>query len=1442
MGSAFSQSKGGRSRRLAFSILFGFALACASANETRTRVTGDPAPVRSHAVAASDAVPQSWLARARRDIAAREYETSLNSRGLQAPNRRHDLRTYFGPTGIRVHDRTAEDDSELLRLALVGMGRGDSLPPVGPGEVANSGARVEIRRPGLVEWYVNSPQGLEQGFTLSQRPQGQGALALDLAVEPARAARVGERIVLTTPVGRRLAYGKLAVVDADGTPVEASLEVPTSSRIRVVVRDRDARYPIVIDPLLTSTPDARIEGDREDAELGYSVAGAGDVDGDGYDDAIVGAPGYDAGSVDEGAAFVFRGGPAGIADGGPASAATLLRSEQRSARFGSSVAGAGDVDGDGYDDVVVGAWEYDSGEEDEGAAFVFLGGPSGIPDGTPATAATRLESNQSGSRFGWDVAGAGDVDGDGYDDLIVGAFYYAFDGVPSSFGTDGSAFVFLGSESGIPDGSPETAASWIEPESGSDWMGYAVDGAGDVNGDGYDDVLVSAPRSSFQKNRVFVFHGSASGIVDGHPEAAATSIEAVQRKELGLSLAGAGDVNGDGYDDVILGALGDAIDKEPFGAAFVVLGGAFGLPSGKVDDVATRLRSDRRRSWLGRDVSGAGDVNDDGYDDVVVGAYGYGPGGAAFVFLGGPSGIAEQDVATAAARIEADRGDAALGWSVAGVGDLDGDGYDDVMAGGPQYGAAEIDQGVAVVLLGSGLGVPDGDPETASAQLESDQVGARLGWSVAGAGDVNGDGYDDVIVGADLYDAGEPEEGAAFVFLGSDSGVADGHPVNAATRLEADQAWAGMGRSVAGAGDVDGDGYDDVIVGADAYDAGERDEGAAFLFRGSPTGIADGTPASAATRLEANQPWARMGWSVAGAGDIDDDGYDDVIVGAVLYDAGQGDEGAAFVFRGGAGGIADGSPATASTRIESDQAQAFLGQSVSSAGDVNGDGFDDVIVGADAYDAGEENEGAAFVFLGSDTGVPDATAATAASRLESDQPWAGFGRSVAGAGDVDGDGYDDVIVGADAWDAGHKDAGAAFVFPGSAAGVADGTPASAATRIEADQKRARLGGSVAGAGDIDGDGYDDVIVGADAWDTNQKDAGAAFVFAGSAAGIADGTPATATTRIVSDQAGAALGASVAAAGDVDGDGDGDVIVGAPGYAADRTDEGAAFVYLGNSPTPISRILEVPATYATVQEAVDQAMNGDTIYVTESLGEPETVVIDGFIGLEIVGAGRPVLDGAAETTLVIRESRRVTIAGLELVNDRSAAPVVEIRGSHDVRLEYTTVGPGGGVGVSIVDSEDSVLSNLTIRSIGDRCVDLGHSAGDAFVIGGRIERSRFQRCGAGGLRVSGSGLRVDRNTFDAPSGDAIALDGGSGHRVLDNTVTGASANAIRVGGDENLVGRNTVRKSGDSGILVTGAGNRFTRNDVRKSAGCDLRDDSGGDTNVYRKNRFGEVCE
>ncbi len=171
---------------------------------------------------------------------------------------------------------------------------------------------------------------------------------------------------------------------------------------------------------------------------------------------------------------------------------------------------------------------------------------------------------------------------------------------------------------------------------------------------------------------------------------------------------------------------------------------------------------------------------------------------------------------------------------------------------------------------------------SASWSAEGDQVLAHMGFSVAAAGDVNGDGFGDVIVGAERYDNGQVDEGRAFAYYGSASGLG----AVPAWTAEGDQSLALFGSAVATAGDVNGDGYSDVLIGARLYDGGQIDEGAAFLFLGSASGLdrngtrPSGSPSNADWRAEGDQPGSLAGTSVSTAGDVNGDGYFDVLVGA----------------------------------------------------------------------------------------------------------------------------------------------------------------------------------------------------------------------------------------------------------------------------------------------------------------------------------------------------------------------------------------------------------------------------------------------------------------------------------------------------------------------------------------------------------------------------------
>ena len=409
--------------------------------------------------------------------------------------------------------------------------------------------------------------------------------------------------------------------------------------------------------------------------------------------------------------------------------------------------------------------------------------------------------------------------------------------------------------------------------------------------------------------------------------------------------------------------------------------------------------------------------------------------------------------------------------------------------------------------------------------FSGDSVGDSFGRSVSGAGDVNGDGFDDLIVGAFFDENNGANSGSARVFSGADGSVL--YTFNG-------DSGDSLGLSVSGAGDVNGDGFADLIVGAPFdSDNGSR-SGSARVFSG-----ADGSVLYAFNGDSAGE---FFGLTVSGAGDVNGDGFADLIAGSR----------SARVFSG-----ADGS--VLQTFDDDDSIT-----SVSGAGDVNGDGFADLIVGAPGN---SPSTGRARVFSGADGSV--------LYTFNGDSAGDRFGNSVSGAGDVNGDGFADLIVGTELDDNNGNFSGSARVFSG-----ADGSVLYIFNGSAGDT----FGSSVSGAGDVNGDGFADLIVGALGDSLNR---GSARVLSG-----ADGSD---LLNFDGDSADDRFGSSVSCAGDVNGDGLADFIVGAEFGGAN--DGGYARVFVSQTPPTLKGdvdldgdvdFADIGAFIAVLQSGVFQA--------------------------------------------------------------------------------------------------------------------------------------------------------------------------------------------------------------------------------------------------------------
>ena len=496
----------------------------------------------------------------------------------------------------------------------------------------------------------------------------------------------------------------------------------------------------------------------------------------------------------------------------------------------------------------------------------------------------------------------------------------------------------------------------------------------------------------------------------------------------GVSVSSAGDVNGDGYDDLIIGAYGaDPGSDSRAGEAYVIYGGASAPGTGGVLDLGALdgtngfiLNGIDADDFSGWSVSSAGDVNGDGYDDLTIGARGAAPGGETYVVYGGASAPGTGGVLDLGAldgtngfTLNGINANDRSGTSVSSAGDVNGDGYDDLIIGARYadpngdgnagetyivYGGANA-PGTGGVL---GLSMLDGTNGFTLTGIDAFDFSGR---SVSSAGDVNGDGYDDLIIGADAADPnGDNTAGETYIVYGGANAPGTGGVLDLSALdgtngfiLNGFDAYDRAGFSVSSAGDVNGDGYDDLIIGAYRADPNGSNSGETYVVYGGASAPGTGGVLDLSTLDGANgfilngiDGNDRSGISVSSAGDINGDGYDDLIIGASRADPnGDSDAGETYIVYGGAsapgtGGVLDlsGLDGTNGFTLNGIDSGDRSGRSVSSAGDVNGDGYDDLIIGArgaDPFSAGET-----YVIYGGATGTESLVPVTAQGTAAAD--------------------------------------------------------------------------------------------------------------------------------------------------------------------------------------------------------------------------------------------------------------------------------------------------------------------------------------------------------------------------------------------------------------------------------------------------------------------------
>ncbi len=692
----------------------------------------------------------------------------------------------------------------------------------------------------LTEWWTNSSGGLHQGWTL-HAPADDAVLGthdlVTIEVEVTEGGVVGvdpdgRSATLLGSSGRVWRYAGLSAWDADGVVLPAHLDRDPDT-LRVVVDTVGARWPITVDPSLSSEDKNSASDVAARDYFGNPVVFAGDINGDGYAELAVAARYDDDGGVESGSVYLYYGSSTGVAW---ATEQKLTASNPASYNYFGSLAGGVDFDGDGYGDLAVGSNNHDLYGTNAGLVYVYYGGSTGLV----ASSEQQIAASDSADslRFGIELGGVGDVDGDGFDDLAV-----------AGSGGAGAVYIYYGSASGLVAGSEQKITA--SDGSTNDRFIAISSSRFDLDGDGYDDLVVGAEGDSDDgqgSGSVYVYYGSSTGVL-ASSETKLTASDAASRTSYGGYVSGAGDLNGDGYDELMVGATADDLT----GSVYIYYGSSTGVDSGSEQKINA---SDASASDRFAVVAGGGDLNADGYDDVLVGAERDNDGrGAVYAYYGSSTGL------DASTELKVTASDGApndfFGASVAMGGDIDGDGVDDFATGASYHDDHGTSSGSVYVYYGQCASDVDGDGACTDLDCDdsdatvypraSEVVGDEIDQDCDAAEicyvDADADGYTDgsttvASVDLDCTDAGEAtasvptgdcDDDDASISPAATEGVGD----------EVDQDCDGTEICYA---DADDDGYTDgsTTAASDDTDCTDPGEGTAS----DPTGDCDDSDAS----------------------------------------------------------------------------------------------------------------------------------------------------------------------------------------------------------------------------------------------------------------------------------------------------------------------------------------------------------------------------------------------------------------------------------------------------------------------------------------------------------------------------------------------------------------------------------------------------------------------
>ncbi|MCA9108490.1 MAG: FG-GAP repeat protein [Planctomycetaceae bacterium] len=1076
--------------------------------------------------------------------------------------------------------------------------------------------------------------------------------------------------------------------------------------------------------------------------------------------------------------------------------------------FGRSVSDLGDLDGDGINDIAVGAEYDDDGGTNRGAIYIQFLNADGTVKSYQKISSTEgnfTATLDDSDFFGAAVSNLGDLDGDGIADLAVGAW-----GDDDGSSLAGAVYVLFLNQDGTVKSHQKisnTEGNFTGTLSNLNQFGSSLANIGDFDGDGVTDLAVGATGDhdgGFLRGAVYILQLNSNGTVKSHQKISDTNgnftAPLVDGQFFGTSVTNLGDLDGDGVQDLAVGALHRYDGGTGRGTVYILFLNADGTV--KLHQVISDTEGNLAVTFdefdfFSKSVANLGDLDGDGVTDLAVGAYGDGEGsarpGAVYVLFLNTNGTVK-----AHHKIDDTQGNLgtvlatgdAFGLSVSRVGDIDGDGLPELAVGAVGDDDGGTNRG-AVYILSLEQVTPPG--VVTSFSKISDTLGNfvgvlddcdSFGWSATDLGDLDGDGIADLAVGAIGDDDGGYNRGAVYVLFMNAAGSVKSHQKISDTEgnftavLENSDYF---GWSLANLGDLDGDGIMDLAVGAYLDDDGGIRRGAVYLLFLN----ADGTVKSqqkisdTAGNFTANLDDGDVfGSSLANLGDLDGDGIVDLAVGAIGDDDGGGnDQGAVYVLFLNLDGTVKShqkiSGAAGNLAIVLENNERF-GTSLTNLGDLNGDGIGDLGVGSSRDDGGI-NRGAVYVlFLNIDGTVNSHqkisnTDGNLTATLDDDD-W--FGHSLTNIGDLDGDGVSDLVVGALGDDDGFGgNSGAVYVLFLNA----DGT-------VKAHQKISDIEGnftatledgdafglSLTSLGDLDGDGTNELAVGTHSDDDGGQNRGAVYVLFMNTDGTVE------SHQKISDTMGnftATLddsdffGAAVTSLGDLDGDGINDLAVGTMG-----DDDGSTVSFLGRGAVYVL-FLNADGTVKSHQKISDTEGNftgmlNDADRFGWSVTSLPDLNGDGIIDLAVGAIGEDYGDMDSGAVYVLLMNTDGTVKARHKISDTDGNFIASLDDNDHFGWSVTHLGDLDGDG----------FTELVVGASGDD--DGGSNRGAVYIVSLEgVVPSRIIDDGDPAFSTVGSWTSPARVT--GHEGDVHRSPGGDGQKVARWEFTGLVPGNYRV---------------------------------------------------------------